>query len=674
MDVCPMKFIPVFLALLFTLASVSATAEKSYSPPVDRNYPDNVYWGDTHLHTYLSGDAYSMGTSVTPDQAYRFAKGETVRATGGDEVRLKRPLDFMMVADHAENLGALPALVAGDAQLLKSKDGQRFREMLINRPALPDVIKAATQEEYDAGNLALMTAKGAHSGNYGINENFKRKVWHGVIDIAEKHNDPGRFTTFAGYEYSSNPPMLHRNVLYLGDPEQTRQTLPFSKYDSSNPEDLWAYLQEYKDRVGGDVISIPHNSNLSQGNSFRVLTYEGEPLTTAYARLRSSIEPIVEVTQIKGDSETHPFISPDDEFADYESWGKFAATPAAGKADPKSTGKKAVKKPAEKKAAAKPIGKATAKSKAPQKGAATKPPSKQANALNTSQEDIAKQSYVRPALKSGLELQAKLGVNPFKMGMIGATDSHTGLATADEDNFWGKMGSNEPGPYRSSALSQFTSSGYAAVWATENTREAIFAAMKRREVYASTGPRIKLRFFGGWDYSDSDALTPNIAAVGYEHGVPMGGDLVLTRKNKRKAPSFLIRAVKDPDNANLDRVQVIKGWRDRKGKLFEKVYDVAWSDDREQDKAGKVPAVGSTVDLKEATYLNSIGSPELSVVWTDPDFDSKEAAFYYVRVIQIPTPRWTTYDAKVYGLENMQQTPAPTTQERAYSSPIWYTP
>ena len=659
MGASQMKFLPVFLALSLVLSPVTATAEKSYSPLVDRDYPDNVYWGDTHLHTYLSGDAYSMGTSTTPDQAYRFAKGETVRATGGDEVRLKRPLDFMMVADHAENLGALPALIAGDVQLMKSKHGALFAEMLTNRPALADVINAATREEFDAGSLALMSAKGAHSGDYGINENFKRKVWHGVIDIAEKHNDPGRFTTFAGYEYSSNPPMLHRNVLYLGDPEQTRQTLPFSKYDSSNPEDLWAYLQAYKDKTGSDVISIPHNSNLSQGNSFRLLSYEGEPLTTAYAHLRSSIEPIVEVTQIKGDSETHPFISPDDEFADYESWGKFASTPAVGKADPKSTGKKA---------AAKPTG------KAPQKGAATKPPSKQANALNTSQEDIAKQSYVRPALKSGLELQARLGINPFKMGMIGATDSHTGLATADEDNFWGKMGSNEPGPYRSSALAQFTSSGYAAVWATENTREAIFAAMKRREVYASTGPRIKLRFFGGWDYSDSDALTPNIAAVGYEHGVPMGGDLVLTRKNKRKAPSFLIRAVKDPDNANLDRVQVIKGWRDRKGKLFEKVYDVAWSDDREKDKAGKVPAVGSTVDLNEATYLNSIGSPEFSVVWTDPDFDRKEAAFYYVRVIQIPTPRWTTYDANVYGLEKIQQTPAPTTQERAYSSPIWYTP
>lgn len=658
-----MRFIPIFL----TLVSLTVAADKSYSPAVDRTYPDNVYWGDTHLHTYLSGDAYSMGTSITPDQAYSFAKGETVRATGGDEVRLKRPLDFMMVADHAENLGVLPALVAGDAQLMKSKSGPTSAEILANRPVLPDVIKAATREEYNAGNRALGAAKAAREGDFGLDDNFKRKIWHGIIDVAEKHNDPGRFTTFAGYEYSSNPPMLHRNVLFRGDPEQTRQTLPFSRYDSSNPEDLWDYLQAYKDETGGDVISIPHNSNLSQGNTFRVLSYNGEPLTTAYARSRSSIEPITEVTQIKGDSETHPFISPDDEFADYETWGKYVSTPAKGKSAAKSAGKPTGS------AAAKPVAKPKAKSggKAAKKDIAGKP-SKQANIRNTPLEDIAKQSYVRPALKSGLALQARLGVNPFKFGMIGATDSHTGLATADEDNFWGKMGANEPGPYRSSALGVFTSSGYAGVWAQENTRESIFAAMKRREVYATTGPRIKLRFFGGWDYTDSDAMAPNIAAAGYERGVPMGGDLLLTGKNK--VPSFLIRAVKDPDNANLDRVQVIKGWRDAKGELHEKVHDVVWSGDRKKTWAGKLPAVGSTVDLKEATYLNSIGSPELSVVWTDPDFSRKEAAVYYVRVIQIPTPRWTTYDAKVYGLDEMQQTPAPTTQERAYSSPIWYTP
>lgn len=660
-----MKKLLAILAIAMPVA-----AQQSYSPHVDRDYPDNVYWGDTHLHTFLSGDAYSLGTSITPDQAYRFAKGETVRATGGDEARLTRPLDFLMVADHAENLGVLPALVAGDAQLMKSKHGPYFAKILAGRPALADVIKASTREEYDAGNSALGAAKGAWSGDYGIDENFKRRVWHGVIEVAEKHNDPGRFTTFAGYEYSSNQPMLHRNVLYQGDPEQTRQTLPFSKFDSSNPEDLWAYLQEYKDRTGSDVISIPHNSNLSQGNSFRLLSYEGEPLTTAYARIRSSIEPITEVTQIKGDSETHPFISPDDEFADYESWGKYSTdilaksmSKAAEKPDAKTAGK---------------AGKAAGKTQKDSAGTNTKTarqlPGKQVNAENTSQVDMAKQSYVRSGLKSGLELQSKLGVNPFKMGMIGATDSHTGLATADEDNFWGKMGANEPGPYRSSALATFTSSGYAGVWAHENTRESIFAAMKRREVYATTGPRITLRFFGGWDYTDSDAMAPNIAAVGYERGVPMGGDLVLTRQNKSRTPGFLIRATKDPDNANLDRVQVIKGWRDRKGELFEKVYDVAWSDDRKKNEAGKLPAVGTTVDLKESTYLNSIGSPELSVVWTDPDFNRNEAAFYYVRVIQIPTPRWTTYDARVYGLDEVQQTPAPTTQERAYSSPIWYTP
>ena len=321
---CPMRFISIIL----TLVSFGLTADESYSPSDDRHYPDNVYWGDTHLHTYLSGDAYSLGALITPDQAYRFAKGETVRATGGDEVRLKRPLDFIMVADHAENLGALPALAAGNAQLMKSEDGQYFKKVLDNRPALPNAIKAATREEFDAGSSVLIAAKGAWGGDYGLDDNFKRSVWHGVIDIAEKHNDPGTFTTFAGYEYSSNPPMLHRNVLYLGNPEQTRQTLPFSKIDSNNSEDLWAYLEAYKDKTGDDVISIPHNSNLSQGNSFRLLSYEGDPLTTAYARIRASIEPIAEVTQIKGDSETHPFISPDDEFADYESWGEIPSESA----------------------------------------------------------------------------------------------------------------------------------------------------------------------------------------------------------------------------------------------------------------------------------------------------------------------------------------------------------
>ena len=287
-------------------------------------------------------------------------------------------------------------------------------------------------------------------------------------------------------------------------------------------------------------------------------------------------------------------------------------------------------------------------------------------------EELARRSYARSALKTGLGLAAELGVNPYKFGMIGSTDSHTGLATADEDNFWGKMGANEPSPYRAGVHALFSSAGYAAVWATENTRDAIFAAMRRREVYATTGPRITLRFFGRWDYASDDAPSPNFVEIGYRKGVPMGGDLA--QQSESAAPSFLLRAVKDPDGANLDRVQVVKGWRDAQGELHEKVYDVAWSGDRARTDDGKLPAVGSTVDVKAASYLNSIGSASLATTWTDPDFDPDEAAFYYVRVIQIPTPRWTTYDAKFYGLEEIQQTPPAVIQERAYSSPIWYTP
>ena len=613
---------PSLVLVLISILATVANAAAPYSPPVRQDYPDNVYWGDTHVHTYLSGDAFGMGTRVSPDEAYRFAKGETIRATGGGEARLRRPLDFLMVSDHAENLGVAPRLATGDADMLKTADSQRHFEVLSGTPAVSDVLRAKSLEEYNDGSQALGMAK-TPRGDYGIDDDFRLDVWRSVVAIAEKHNDPGRFTTFVGYEYSSSSPtMLHRNVMFAGAPEHTMSRRPFSAYDSSNPEDLWAHLERYREETGSDAISIPHNSNLSRGNMFGTVDYEGKPLTRDYARIRSSIEPIVEVTQIKGDSETLPALSPDDEFAAHETWGNFSAS----------------------------------------KGLAGELPP----------EELAKRSYARSALKTGLGFAAEIGANPYKFGMIGSTDSHTGLATADEDNFWGKMGANEPNPWRRMTQTIYASAGYAAVWATENTRDAIFAAMKRREVYATTGPRITLRFFGGWDYESDDALSPNLAEIGYRKGVPMGGDLVLPSANA--APSFLLRAVKDPDGANLDRVQVIKGWRDANGELHEKVHDVAWSGDRARTDDGKLPPVGSTVDVEAASYLNSIGSATLATTWTDPDFDHSDAAFYYVRVIQIPTPRWTTYDARFYGAEEIQQTPDAVIQERAYSSPIWYTP
>ena len=393
--------------------------------------------------------------------------------------------------------------------------------------------------------------------------------------------------------------------------------MPFSSHDSRDPEDLWAYLADYEDRLGGNAISIPHNSNLSLGQMFGPSDYGGAPLTPSYASTRARFEPVVEVTQYKGDSETHPLASPNDTFADFERNWRPPGTNLA----------------------------------------------------------VARQSYARPALGIGLDLAAELGVNPFKFGMIGSTDSHSGLATADEDNYWGMMGMNEPSRYRAFSSSNNAVAGYAAVWARENTRRAVFDAMKRREVYATTGPRMVVRFFAGWDFVAGDAADPRPAAVGYRKGVPMGGDL--TAAPEGAAPSFLVRAVKDPDGANLDRVQVVKGWRDGNGETSERVYDVALSDGRTPGEDG-TPAdpVGNTVDVGNATYLNGIGAAELSAVWRDPDFDPEAAAFYYVRVLQIPTPRWTVYDARFHRLD-VSRIPAgqpAVIQERAYTSPIWYTP
>ena len=599
------------------MATAGAWADQAYAPTVGDAFPDTVYWGDTHVHTYLSGDAFGMGNRTTPDQAYRFAKGEEVTSTGGERVRLRRPLDFIMISDHAENIGVLPRLIAGDEHLQASPDGPAIIALFAEAPPLDRVLNARDLEAFKTLSATLMEGKSAWSGDYDIDGTFRRQVWHAVIDVAELHNDPGTFTTFAGYEYSSNPPMLHRNVLFAGDPDSTRQTMPFSKYDSANPEDLWAFLAEYEARTGSGVIAIPHNSNLSRGEMFARQTHAGDPMTADYAALRVEREPVIEVTQMKGDSETHPLASPDDPYAGFETWGGANFD------------------------------------------------------KNDTSDGWAARSYARPALKSGLGLAAELGVNPFKFGMIGSTDSHNGLATADSANFWGKFAGNEPSPFRALTNTIYVASGYAAAWAEANTREALFAAFKRREVYATTGPRIVLRFFGGWDYTDSDAARPDFAAVGYRQGVPMGGDLAGAEAGK--SPRFLIRAVKDPDGANLDRVQVVKGWRTSDGELFERVYDVAWAGDRVIEDGG-LEDIGSTVDVDTATYLNTIGAPELAVAWSDPDFDGRHAAFYYVRVLEIPTPRWTTYDVVRFGAASPQQGTPLVIQERAYSSPIWYSP
>jgi hypothetical protein len=570
---------------------------------------------------------------VGPEEAFRFARGEAVRADNGMIARLRRPLDFLVVADHAENLGLVDSIQNSDPALLESKGGRTLHEEY----------EAAMHQGTDT---SIATAIAGFFHRLWPNgwtrtlddERYVKSIWTRVVETSDKFNEPGVFTAFTGFEWSSpgtpntQSGNLHRVVIFKDAAEKTLQTIPFSFFDSRNPEDLWAYLNAYEEKTHGEVLAIPHNGNVSDGEMFALVDFDGHALSRAYAEKRSRWEPLFEVTQIKGSSETHPILSPGDEFADFEIWNGWQGRTYEGVKTPGWEKRKAAE-------------------------------------------------YARSALKLGLEQQAKLGVNPFKFGLVGGTDSHTGLATADDDNFWGKARNGEPDPKRVMSpwftgdplLNWETSaSGYAGIWATANTREALFAAMQRKETYATTGPRMTVRFFGGWDYAAGDAHRPDLARIGYAKGVPMGGDL--TNAPRGKAPRFLIRAVKDPDGANLDRVQVIKGWRSANGQLHEKIFNVSLSDGRKEGAHGKVTPVGSTVNVKEASYTNSIGDPELAVVWSDPQFEADEPAFYYVRVIEIPTPRWTAYDAKFFHLEALPEEVPMITQERAYTSPIWYTP
>jgi hypothetical protein len=480
-----------------------------------------------------------------------------------------------------------------------------------------------------------MVNDGATNSSRDVSRDFGRSVWQGVGAIADSYNDPGNFTAFIGYEFSSLPEgdNLHRVVIFADGADKTNQVLPFTLFDSQSPEDLWAYMQDYENKTGGRVMGIPHNGNLSAGQMFALDDFDGKPLTKEYAQTRMRWEPLVETTQIKGDSETHPALSPEDEFADFETWdlGNIIVT-------------------------------------------------KRTNP------ELMRSEYSRAALKLGLAQLQELGANPFKFGMIGATDSHTSFSNAEEDNYLGKYAVASPSPDRwtkkfppltvPGVLEQFTEwqssqSGYAGVWATENTREAIFDAMLRKEVYSTTGPRMKVRFFGGWDYTPEDPYRHNFAAIGYAKGVPMGGDL--PSAPGPSAPTFMVQTLKDPDGANLDRIQIVKGWLDDNGELYENVYDVVWAGERKPTRDGKLPAVGNTVDLETATYSNSIGAVQLGTMWQDPDFDPTEKAFYYVRVLEIPTPRWTVFDEVRFGIK-MDEEVTRILQERAYTSPIWYTP
>jgi len=599
---------------------VSAIGKQEYSPYVGREYPTRVFFGDTHLHTAVSVDAGTMCT-VGQEDAFRFARGEEVVSTHGLRVKLSRPLDFIVVADHAEMYGLMPQLLKGDPEILATEKGKRWYDMMSGGDS--DQIFAAAMEIVDSISKPDPPMK---------SDKAVRNAWRSYTALADRYNEPGRFTALIGWEWTAMGGFnLHRNVIFRGDSEIANRTVPYSQFDSQNPEDLWEFLAGFEQETGAEVLAIPHNGNLSNGRMFTIETFDGRPLTREIAALRARLEPLVEATQIKGDSEAHPFLSPDDEFSDYETWDRSNL-----------------------------------------------------NGTELKEKSMLRWEYSREALKTGLMLEKQLGVNPYKFGMVGSSDSHTALATVEEDNFFGKHSGVEPEPHRWKHVVieapdpdltvmgwQQAAAGYAAVWAEENTREAIFDAMMRKETYATTGSRILVRFFGGWDFEASDAQSRLPAGVGYAKGVPMGGDL--RQAPAGKSPRFLVAAMKDPLSGNLDRVQIIKGWMDKKGDLHEQVYDVVWSGDRQHGSDGKVPAVGDTVDVKNATWSNSIGSPELISVWTDPDFDPAESAFYYARVIEIPTPRWTAYEAMRFGIEMDPEVPM-ITQERAYTSPIWYTP
>ncbi len=603
-----------------TKEDVAHISQKQFSPYAGRNYPTRVLWGDTHLHTAVSVDAGTM-CRVGQEDAFRFARGEEIATTYGLRAKLSRPLDFLVISDHAEMYGLMPQLLSGDPEILATPIGRKWYDGL--KSGDNDKVFATAMEI-----VASLSTKDAPIKS----EKAVRNAWQAYTALADKYNEPGRFSAIIGWEYTTmGGNNLHRNVLFRGNSSVANRTLPYSQFDSQNPEDLWRYLEKFEKETGAEVLAIPHNGNLSNGRMFSVETFDGKPYSKELALLRARFEPIVEVTQIKGDSEAHPALSPTDEFADYEKWDKANLTGTE------------VKKPG-----------------------------------------MFQAEYAREALKTGLLLERKLGVNPFKFGMIGSTDAHTAMAAVEEENFFGKHSGVEPGPHRwehvviESPDPKYTvkgwqqaAAGYAGVWATENTREAIFDAMKRKETYATTGPRIVVRFFGGWDFTAEDAESRLPAGVGYAKGVPMGGDL--RKSESSKAPNFLVAALKDSYSGNLDRIQIVKGWLDADNKTHEKVYDVAWSGDRKVGADGKVPAVGNTVDVAKATWKNTIGSPELATTWTDPDFDAKKPAFYYARVIEIPTPRWTAYEAVRYGIKMPPEVPM-TTQERAYTSPIWYSP
>lgn len=600
-------------------AAAHAFPKRGFSPYAGRNYPTRVLWGDQHVHTGWSVDAGAFGATLGPEEALRFARGEEVISSLGEPAKLSRPLDWAAVTDHSDAAGTIFEIRDGNPTLMADPVLKKWHEMMVSGQGVAAASEMIAAQSNNRVPPALKDPKLAMT------------VWQKNTAIMEKYNEPGRFTAFIGYEWTSNAgggDNLHRNVIYRDGKDKADKVIPMTTFDSENPEDLWTWMAKWEESNGGSLLAIPHNGNLSNGKMFALQTFLGNPLTREWAETRARWEPMYEITQIKGDGETQPSLSPTDEFANFEKWDQanLAGVP---------------KKPG-----------------------------------------MIEREYARRALEEGLKLEQTLGVNPFKFGFVSGTDTHTGLTTAEEDNFFGKHTGVEPSPHRwehdviktpqvNVKGWQMAAAGYTGVWATENTREAIWDALKRKEAYSTTGPRITVRFFGGWDFDATDAQTRMPAEAGYAKGVPMGGDL--RKAPTDKVPTFLVGAMKDPLSGNLDRIQIIKGWVDGKSELHEKIYDVAWSDGRKPAADGKLPPVGSTVDVDNAIWTNTIGSPELIAVWKDPEFDPSLRAFYYSRVIEIPTPRWTAYDQKRFGIKMPKDVPM-TVQERAYTSPIWYTP
>ncbi len=544
--------------------------------------------------------------------AYAWAQGKAITGSGGPDMQLKTPLDFYMVSDHAEYMGVFNQMANPDSPLSKTE--------LAKGVTSPD---ANVRLQAFAGVLRDMSA--GKSDPQLSDPALARTVWADIVKAAEANYVPGKFTTFAGFEWTSNPEKrnLHRVVVFRDTAKLP--DLVISALDSDDPESLWKWMGDQRAK-GSTLFAIPHNGNASDGRMFETVKFDGQPIDAAYNATRAANEPLYEITQIKGTSETHPDLSPTDEFAGFEQWDYTLS------AD--------FERPTHRKG-----------------------------------------SFARQALLDGMSQAASGAGNPFKYGFIGDSDTHNAAASHEEFNFTGKFAFENNAKERLTGvpgspagqvqqIQEFSSAGLAGVWAAQNTREAIWDAMQRKETFATSGPMMKVRFFGSFDYATDDVAKPDFLKLAYGRGVPMGGDL---KPGAGKAPTFLVTAIKDPKSGNLDRIQIVKGWLDAEGKQHEKVYDVAWSGDRAIGADGKLPAVGDSVDLETATVGSDIGAAELATAWTDPEFDPAQRAFYYARVIEVPTPRWNTYDAVRTGMAPLTKVPA-TIQERAWSSPIWYAP